>query len=199
VTNRDPETTKARILDAALREFSDKGIAGARVDAIAERAGVNKRMLYYYFESKDGLFREILRRRLFERTATLRDTAVEPDRLALRTGRAADAPDITRLLMWEALELDPDEPVNHDMRRSVYEGWVQAIADEQRAGRIPEDLDPAQLVLSEICLTLGPFLLPQLTRLVTGLAETDPAFVAQRQDFLRALTARLESSERSPS
>ena len=74
MANRDPEATKARILAAALREFSAKGISGARVDAIAARAKVNKRMLYYYFESKEGLFREILRRRLHERSANLRTT-----------------------------------------------------------------------------------------------------------------------------
>ena len=53
---RDPERTRARILDAATREFARYGLGGARVDRIAERAGANKRMLYYYFGDKDGLF-----------------------------------------------------------------------------------------------------------------------------------------------
>ena len=61
---RDPEATKAKLLAAARREFADKGIAGARVDAIAERAGVNKQLIYYYFGTKEDLFREILRERL---------------------------------------------------------------------------------------------------------------------------------------
>ena len=53
---RDPERTKARILDAAMAEFAHYGLGGARVDRIAQRAGANKRMLYYYFGSKDDLF-----------------------------------------------------------------------------------------------------------------------------------------------
>jgi len=57
---RDPERTRARILDAATREFSRHGLSGARVDRIAERAGANKRMLYYYFDDKEGLFRAVL-------------------------------------------------------------------------------------------------------------------------------------------
>jgi len=57
---RDPERTRAKILDAATREFSVHGLGGARVDRIAERAGANKRMLYYYFGDKDGLFRAVL-------------------------------------------------------------------------------------------------------------------------------------------
>jgi AcrR family transcriptional regulator len=57
---RDPERTRARILDAATREFARLGLGGARVDRIAERAGANKRMLYYYFGDKEGLFRAVM-------------------------------------------------------------------------------------------------------------------------------------------
>ena len=46
---RDPERTRAAILRAATAEITAKGLTGARVDAIAVRAGVNKRMLYHYF------------------------------------------------------------------------------------------------------------------------------------------------------
>lgn len=53
---RDPERVRARILQAAVAEFSDKGLGGARVDEIARRAGANKRMLYHYFGDKDALF-----------------------------------------------------------------------------------------------------------------------------------------------
>jgi TetR/AcrR family transcriptional regulator len=50
------DQTKARILDAAVREFSENGLAGARTEQIAEAAGVNKALLYYYFEGKDALY-----------------------------------------------------------------------------------------------------------------------------------------------
>ena len=48
--------TRTRILDAALSEFSDHGLAGARTEQIAAAAGVNKALLYYYFESKEKLY-----------------------------------------------------------------------------------------------------------------------------------------------
>lgn len=57
---RDAEATKARILEAAKREFAKNGLGGARVDVIAEKARANKRMIYHYFESKEGLFQTIL-------------------------------------------------------------------------------------------------------------------------------------------
>jgi AcrR family transcriptional regulator len=58
--HRNPDRTRQRILDAALEEFSRYGLGGARVDRIAERAEANKRMLYYYFGDKDGLFLAVL-------------------------------------------------------------------------------------------------------------------------------------------
>ncbi|HEV3424051.1 MAG TPA: TetR family transcriptional regulator [Paraburkholderia sp.] len=56
----DPEETKRNILEVATQEFSAMGLAGARVDAIAERTNTTKRMLYYYFESKEGLYQAVL-------------------------------------------------------------------------------------------------------------------------------------------
>jgi AcrR family transcriptional regulator len=57
---RDAEATKARILDAARKEFAKKGLGGARVDVIADKARANKRMIYHYFGSKEGLFQTVL-------------------------------------------------------------------------------------------------------------------------------------------
>jgi AcrR family transcriptional regulator len=57
---RDPERTRATILAAAIEEFTARGLDGARVDDIAERSGVNKRMIYYYFGDKTGLYLSVL-------------------------------------------------------------------------------------------------------------------------------------------
>ncbi|HLS57248.1 MAG TPA: TetR family transcriptional regulator, partial [Zeimonas sp.] len=57
---RDAEATRGRILKAAAVEFAQHGFAGARGDRIAQRARSSERMVYYYFGSKDGLFRAVL-------------------------------------------------------------------------------------------------------------------------------------------
>ena len=57
---RDAEQTRARILAAATAEFARNGLGGARVDAIALRSKSNKRMIYHYFGSKEGLFTAVL-------------------------------------------------------------------------------------------------------------------------------------------
>jgi len=57
---RDADRTQQQILRAAMAEFAAAGLGGARIDAIAERAGVNKKLLYYYYGSKDALFLAVM-------------------------------------------------------------------------------------------------------------------------------------------
>src|SRR3954470_9354429 len=57
---RDPERTRAEIIEVATQEFADQGYAGARVDEIAARTRTTKRMIYYYFGGKEQLFVEVL-------------------------------------------------------------------------------------------------------------------------------------------
>jgi TetR/AcrR family transcriptional regulator len=191
---RDPEATKRRILDAARKEFAAKGIAGARVDAIAKRARTNKRMIYYYFGSKDGLFREILRRKLAESTERLRSAPDRPhgERLVDRQASLLADLDYVRLLMWEALETSPRRPVAAEAERAeVYRTVMDRLRDEQSSGALPDDLDVRHLLLTEVALTLMPLAFPQLTRLITGTAVTDPTFLDDRQAFLERFAAHL--------
>src|ERR1700733_2707759 len=58
--DRAADATRANILSVAMEEFADKGLSGARVDEIAERTHTTKRMIYYYFGSKEGLYRAVL-------------------------------------------------------------------------------------------------------------------------------------------
>ncbi|HZU21836.1 MAG TPA: TetR/AcrR family transcriptional regulator, partial [Terriglobales bacterium] len=59
-TRGEPEVTRRAILDAAQREFGERGLAGARTEAIARAAGVNKALLYYYFGDKEKLYGAVL-------------------------------------------------------------------------------------------------------------------------------------------
>src|SRR5256886_17609985 len=77
-TGRHPERTRERILAAALKEFAAKGFHGARVDLIARRARINKRMLYHYFGNKEGLFKAVLRRKISERQAWAEGLSGDP-------------------------------------------------------------------------------------------------------------------------
>lgn len=79
--SRDADRSQLAILASARDEFSQRGLAGARMDSIAERAGLNKRLIYYYFGSKDDLFLAVLERTyagIREAEQQLHLDAVEP-------------------------------------------------------------------------------------------------------------------------
>jgi len=76
-------------------------------------------------------------------------------------------------------------------RLAIYADLRDRVAKAQDAGELPVDLDPAQMVLSELALTLFPSAFPQLVRMVTGTAVDDPAFIAAREAHLVRLIEHL--------
>src|ERR1051325_10216174 len=114
---RNPQQSQQRILDAALAEFAAKGFAGARVDAIAKQARINKRMLYHYFGDKEGLFREVLRRKITERSAWLGSAPEDPVEYLPRWFQLACRDrDWIRLLEWEALQWGDKKVIDEERR-----------------------------------------------------------------------------------
>ena len=91
---RDSEQTKRLILDAAELEFAKHGLKGARTDEIAKAAGVASRMIYYYFESKEGLYQTVLQRpatEIQDAIAQINFDALSPDQALAAVIRAAIA------------------------------------------------------------------------------------------------------------
>lgn len=190
---RDLERTREKILTAASAEFAAKGLAGARVDVIARRARVNKRMLYYCFGTKRELYREVLQRKLTQRTQFL-DTLPDSIEHALIHifEHATDDTDFVRMLEWEALDSSSGATmVAADARRALFAKATQKFTEAQKAGIIPSDVDPRHLFISFIACSVFPLAFPQMMRLVTGLEPTDPKFTRQRREFLGWLGRRL--------
>jgi TetR/AcrR family transcriptional regulator len=191
---RNPEATRRRILAAALAEFASKGISGARVDRIAVRAKTNKRMLYHYFGSKDGLYRAVLNQRLSDRKPVAIEPGDEATRLSGIFERLMSSGDFLRLQMWEALERGARGRIeNEDVRRATMAARVDAVRESQVDGRTADDLDPELLVIAELGLAAYPLAFPQVTRLVTGVGPDDPEFRARYAKFLEALGAKLRA------
>ena len=108
----DPERTVADIIEVATKEFAEKGLAGARIDVIARAMKTSKRMIYYYFGSKEGLYIAVLEeayRRIRAIEADLRLEDLEPE-AALRklVSFTVDYqwanPDFVRLVMGENIQ-----------------------------------------------------------------------------------------------
>ena len=194
---RDPRRTQERILAAALAEFSAKGFSGARVDVIARRAAINKRMLYHYFGDKKALFREVLRQKMAERAAWLAASPMDPiELLPYWFGLACQDPKWIRLLEWEALQGSDRNVIHQKRRREAMAKAVAKIRRRQRLGLLSKNLDPRHLLLSHMALTMFPLAFPQITRLITGLSASEPRFQRARSEFLRRFSAGLQASLR---
>jgi TetR/AcrR family transcriptional regulator len=195
-STRDPGRTRERILRAALKEFSVKGFAGARVDAIARLAAINKRMLYHYFGSKQGLFREVLRQKLAQRAVWLAASPMNPvELLPYWFDLACKDPHWIHLLQWEALQLSQKKLIDEGKRRDALAQGVDKIRRRQQLGLLSAQLDPRHVLLSNMALTMFPLAFPQLARLVTGYTATDAQFVRRHNDFLRRLAETLYQNQ----
>src|SRR6266436_7049565 len=183
---RNPERSRERILRAAFEEFAANGFSGARVDSIARRAAINKRMLYHYFGDKEGLFREVLRRKIAERQAWNAATPEQPaEYLPLLFDLACNDVDWIRLLEWEALRGGEKPVINEAERRAAVARGVERIRRRQASGHLSGEFDPRHVLLAIIGLTMYPVAFPQLTRLITGRDVSDPVFQKERREFLR--------------
>ena len=190
---RNPQQTQQRILDAALQEFAAKGFAGARVDLIARRARINKRMLYHYFGNKEGLFREVLRRKIAERSAWIANAPEEPaKRLPAWFQLACRDREWIQLLEWEALHWGEKKVIDEEQRLEAVARALERVRRQQAAGLLDPELDAGQLLLSMMALTAYPMAFPQMARFVTGLSVSDEAFQKQREDFLRKFAGKLQ-------
>lgn len=187
---RNPERSRGRILSAALKEFASKGFAGARVDVIARRANINKRMLYHYFGNKEDLFKAVLRRKISERQAWADTLSGDPEEtLPFWFEAACKDPDWVRLFQWEALEGDWQKVIDENERLESTARGLQRIQQRQARGQISADLDPRHVMLTMRSLTMFPVAFPQLTRLITGKSVFDPKFQKERMEFLKKLAA----------
>ena len=189
---RNPERTKGRILEAALHEFAAHGFAGARIDEIADRARVNKRMLYHYFGDKQGLYLAVYRAKMQEKTRTVVEQPPDLlDSLPYWYRSLVDDPEWIRMLGWEALTAGSRGVVEGDERAALYAESMAWVKHAQEAGSVPLDLDPDLFLLMGFSLNLFPFAFPQITRDITGADPSDPALQERYEGFLRALAERL--------
>jgi AcrR family transcriptional regulator len=143
-TTRDADATRARLLAAATDEFAAHGIAGARVDRIANAAAANKQLIYAYFGSKEGLFDAALTESC---TGLMESVPFDPDDIPDYVGRlfdyAAAHPEVYRLVAWAGLERPTAVA---EFEADSYGAKLAAIADAQRAGRLDASLAPADLL-----------------------------------------------------
>ncbi|HEY3712263.1 MAG TPA: TetR family transcriptional regulator [Amycolatopsis sp.] len=189
---RDRERTRARILEAAKAEFGSKGYAAARVGEIADRAGVNKQLISYYFGGKEGLYNE-LNSPVYQGFSALAATDRPLAEVAadfVRTG-LADA-DLGRLFLWENLTDGAPDAVGVDAQREFLRGQVDYVRARQEAGDFPEDVDPAALMLMLMAAASASLAFPRVARAVTGRDPASPEFAEDYAEQLARVVRHLK-------
>jgi TetR/AcrR family transcriptional regulator len=201
-SRRQPEASRDAILQAALAEFAQEGHSGARMDAIAASAGVNKALLYYYFHDKESLYGAVLDRfflHLTERVMSELDSTAPLGERLLRYVSAqfdciADSPHHARLFQGELMSAGRGgsphvtriaEHYIRPIALRVAEVLQQGIASgEFRA------VDPVQFAPSIAAINVHYFLIAPVTRALFGRDAYAPDAIRERRaavlDFVAA-------------
>jgi TetR/AcrR family transcriptional regulator len=174
------DQTRARILDAAIREFSSNGLAGARTEQIAEAAGVNKALLYYYFKGKEALYAAALESVAesvrASSMAVLEGSASAGERFLLSAlnhfDRIHTNPGFQSLMQQEMIRLHRGEdnaltPLVDRVFRPLMERTQQVLEEGIATGELIP-VDPAQIRYAALGANVFYFLSAPFMKMIQG-------------------------------
>ena len=156
---RDPDKSRANILQAARTEFASSGLGGARVDQIAKMAGINKRMLYHYFGNKDDLFCAVLEANYAHKRDSERALALEQEEpveairklIALTWDYYLKHPEFLTLLNSANLHHAVHIKKSREIRKmhTPFVSMIKSVLDKGISQKVfKKNVDPAQLYIS---------------------------------------------------
>jgi TetR/AcrR family transcriptional regulator len=200
----DKDSSKERIIQAALDEFGQFGLAGARVDRIAKKSGLNKAMIYYHFNSKENLYREMLKSFFTNITVEIRHslktsgTAVEvlSSIAELYTQLFSKDTPIRPILLRELA--NPDSEIVNQIAGVLKESKVsvelRSLLQDGVAGGNLRSVDIRQAVVSFLAMNIGYFIIYPITDRVLQIEDKDK-FIKERKDavldlFMNGMKAR---------
>jgi len=175
-----------------VAEFAAHGYAGARISAIATRAGVNQQLISYYFDGKEGLYQAMSERWQQREVELVPPGLPLPEQLRRYALEALSNPDGVRLMAWGGLnyagpQTDPDQA----RRSERLQGSVDEIRALQVAGGLPADLDPACVLIMLMAAAMAPTTLPHVIEGVCQVDPSSPEFIQHYADQLALLTQHL--------
>lgn len=191
--------SKQRILAAAEEIFATNGLHGARVDEIAEKAQINKRMIYHYFHSKNDLYAEVLKinfERMWDVTSQATKDRNNPQVQLVEAIKSyfyflKENPNFPRLMTWEALE------GGIYAKKVLPPIWdaafpqLRAIIDEGKSkGVFRDDLDSRQILTSIHVLCISSFTQKDILAILWKDNPTRPENLEKRLEHILSLTLR---------
>ncbi|MFG1999896.1 TetR/AcrR family transcriptional regulator [Spirillospora sp. NPDC048911] len=181
---KDSLTTKDALLAAAREEFAEHGVAGARVDRIAQRAGVNKERIYGYFGNKDKLFDAVIQVALDEFAAITPQPGEDPvEYVGHLFDYYQEHPDLLRLLTWEGLHVRPGALPEQEWRVERCRKAVASLAARMDREPSPE---VGRTLLTLKGMAMMPMVMPQLAEILVGGRMDDPESIAAMREHVMA-------------
>jgi AcrR family transcriptional regulator len=188
---RDADQTKINILETALAEFADKGLAGARVDEIAKKTSTSKHMIYYYFGNKERLYQAVLKRaydnfRVAEQAvdyASLDPVEAMRSLIGQTFDMHVENPLSVRIIMGENLNNGEHiaKVAGLDERRAILVTVEQILSRGLASEQFRDGLDPLQIHMTASALSFY-FIANQFTfGMIFGLDYKSTAVVAERR------------------
>ena len=209
VTKRDPKKTRANILKWATKAFARSGFQGTSLSEILEKAKVNKRMVYHYYGSKEGLYRAVhihqwqqlaewFAQELIPTRPEQVAEGVTKDLLLKAVGIfhefAASHQVFLRLLLWDALEGGKvSRSIWDDIRGPLYWRMEELVGEAQKLGLVPEDLKPSHFVVSFMGAILFYFTAAHSNADIFGDDPLRPKMVEERKAQTLALFSKVLS------
>jgi len=200
-SERDADATRADILAVAIEEFSAKGLAGSRVDEIAERIHTVKRMIYYYFGSKEGLYRAVLER-AYDHIRTIESDldldSLAPDEALRHLVKVTfdyhnKHPEFVRLVMNENIHQGVHVahlPNIKERNRTVIATLRKLIDRGVKSGDFRGDLDPIELHMTISALSFYNVSNRHTFSFIFGRDMTSPKAVASRREIVADIISR---------
>jgi TetR/AcrR family transcriptional regulator len=192
-TRARPEQTRQEILSAALREFAREGLAGARTDAIARAAGVNKALISYYFGGKAGLYSAALDHVFSQLVRVLNevlDQDLRPGEKVLAYAAAhfdfmARAPMLPRLVHREMMQAgrvssEHVERIATEYLQPLFRRLATVLVEGMEAGEFRR-VDPAQFLISMVGAIVHYFASATILRAITQVDPYAPERLAARR------------------
>lgn len=190
---RDAGRTRQLIIDAARTEFAARGFAGARVGDIADRAGVNKQLITYYFGGKEGLYRTILEQ-WREVETRHRRTAEGLEGLVVAYLRANhEQPELARILMWEGLAAAASREPPALQTPPEVDDDLADMHRRQASGELDASFDAGHVLLALMGAVAAPTILAHVARRLTGLQPNSDQFVNAYAEQLSEIVRRLRA------
>ena len=200
-TRANPEKSRAAILQAAIREFAQQGMAGARTDSIARAARVNKALLYYYFKDKETLYGEAIDfafGQLSQHMLQVLDQDLPPrDKVLLYVGTYFDFvsthPSTRNLIQMETMRAGHGSPHLRRVAKRYFFPLLTRLSAVIRQGiadGVFRPVDPMQFIPSMVALVVFYFISAPVMKSVIGFDPLSPEKLAERRaavlDFISA-------------